>query len=141
MISLKIKHTGLKEFIEANNKAIAALDNGDFTEEIAKKSKNRAKYRAPRKSGKLISGIDYKMQGANSFSLECDTVNEQGVSYPEILELGLSRFIPIGTPENPRTIISSSGKIAFLPYMRWAIWRTLQEIDQIFKEKILKYYK
>lgn len=125
----------------ATDRVIAALDRGELTKEIAKTTENRAEYRAPRKTGKLISRIKHKMTSPNSFTLECDATNEKGTAYPEILEFGLSRFIKIGTPENPRVITSSSGKTAFLPFMRWAIWRTLQDVDKLFKEKILRFYK
>jgi len=139
MINLRIRVTGLQSFINATNRAIAALDEGAFIEVIAKKCKNRAKYRAPRKTGRLIASIDYKLR-KDSFTLSCDAVNEYGEAYPEILEFGLSKYIPIGTPEHPRVYKSSSGKTAHLPFMQWAIWRTLQEIDKIMKETVLKYY-
>jgi len=141
MIQIKVKTRGLLEFIEANKKVIAALERGDFTLEFAKTCENRAKYRAPRKTGKLIKGIRYKIDSAYSFTLSCSAVNKQGVEYPEILEFGLSRYIPIGEPNSPRVITSGGGKAAYLPFMRWAIWRTTQEAEIIFKKKILKYYK
>jgi len=141
MISIKARVRGLREFMETNEKVIRELDKGTFTEAIAKKSKNRAKYRGPRKSGKLVRRIDYVMNGPDSFTLTCDAVNEQGVAYPEILERGLSRFIPIGTPESPRIITSGGGKTAFLPFMSWALQKTLMEADKVFKKEVLKYYK
>jgi len=141
MIAIRTRVTGLKELIAINERVMREFDNGTFTKAIAKKTKNRAKYRAPRKSGKLIRRINYKMEGPNSFTLTCDAVNEQGIAYPEILEFGLSRYIPIGRPDSPRIIVSGGGKIAFLPFLRWALWRTLLEKDKIFKKEIMKHYK
>lgn len=141
MINLQFRITGLDSFIDATEKAIVALESGNFVEAIAKKCKFRAKYVAPRKTGRLVASIDYMMKGSGEFALICDAVNEYGVPYPEILEFGLSRYIPIGTTESPRVYKSSSGKTAYLPYMRWAVWRTLQEIDNILQQEVLKYYK
>lgn len=140
MIAIRTKVTGLREFIAANEKVIKDLNDGRFEKRVAEKTKNRAKYRAPRKTGKLIKGIDYKM-GKNSFVITCDVTNERGEDYPSILEFGLSRFIPIGRPESPRAILSGGGKTAFLPFMRWALWRTLTEADKIFVKEIMRHYK
>ena len=130
---------GLNELIQKNKKLIKDLEAGVFNDAFATKVKNRAKYVAPRKTGKLIRGIDYKLSGS-SIIIMCPVTNEQGVAYPEILEFGLNRFIPVGTPENPRIFTSSSGKRAFLPYIRWAVWRTLRERDKLFREIMLKKY-
>lgn len=140
-MQIKVKVTGLQELIENNKKAINALRRGIFTEALAKKIKRRAKYRAPRKTGKMIRRIDYKMVNPNLVKFICDAVNDQGVAYPAILEFGLSRFIPIGSAESPRIILSGNGKTAYLPFYRWAIHITLIEKDKIFKKTILKYYK
>ena len=139
MVSTRVRISGLKEFVALNEKLIKDLEKGIFGEALAKKMKSRAKYVAPRKSGKLVRRIDYKMQGSN-FTLTCDAVNEKGEAYPGILEFG-SRFIKIGKPDSPRIITSGSNKTAYLPFMRWAVWRTLQEKDKIFKKVMLKNYK
>ncbi len=139
-MQVQIKIRGLKELIAKNKKLIKDLKRGKFNEALAKKIKNRAKYRAPRKTGNLIRGIHYKLSGS-SIIIMCNVTNEQGVAYPEILEFGLSRYIPIGTPESPRAISSGGGKTAFMPYIRWAIWRTLKERDKIFRQTMLKQYR
>lgn len=139
MVSIKVKTKGLVEFISSNEKVMKALEDGTFTDAIAKKVKRRAKYRGPRKKGHLVRGINTK-KIKNGFKLICDVTNEKGEPYPEFLETG-TRFIRVGTPENPRVIKSSSGKTAFLPFMSWAAWRTLQEAQKIFKDKILNLYK
>ena len=139
MVSIRVKTKGLAEFIGSNKQVIKALEDGTFSDAIAKKVVRRAKYRGPRKKGKLVRGIR-SIRIKNGFKLICDVVNERGDPYPAFLEHG-TRFIRIGTPENPRAIKSSSGKLAFLPYMSWAVWRTLQEAQKIFKDKIIKLYK
>ena len=139
MITLKIRTKGLQKFISKNEKVIKALEEGVLTDALLKKVVRRAKYRAPRDKGNLVRGIHGQKTGKHSFKIICDVTNERGESYPGFLEHG-TRFIKVGTPESPRAIKSSSGKTAFLPFISWAAWRTLQEVPKIFRDKILKYY-
>jgi len=139
MLTLKVRVRGLNEFISKNAKVIKAIENGDVTTEVEKKIVRRAKYRGPRRKGKLVRSIHSKRTGKHSFKIICDARNEQGEPYPELLEYG-TRFIPVGTESHPIKYKASSGKIAFRPYIAWAKWRTLQELQKIFKDKILKFY-
>lgn len=143
MITIKARAKGLQQFISKNNNAIQALERGDFTDALKDRAVNRAKYRAPNKSGKLVKSIKGKRNNNYSFTITCDAVNAKGESYPEFLEFG-TRFIYVGTPEAPRVIQSpykgGSQKTAHLPFLRWSLWMTLNESNSIFKKTILKYY-
>lgn len=139
MVTIKVRTKGLQQFITKTGQVIKAIEEGTLTDAIEKKVVRRAKYRAPRKKGTLVSGIHSQKTGKHSFKIICDVTNKKGEPYPAYLEHG-TRFIKIGTSESPRVIKSSSGKTAFLPFMSWAAWRTLQEVPKIFKERILKYY-
>jgi len=139
MVTLKVRSKGLQRFISKNNRVIKALEDGILTDAILKKTVRRAKYRAPRDKGDLVRGIHGQKTGKHSFKIICDVTNKSGENYPAFLEHG-TRFIRVGTPKRPRVIRSSSGKTAFLPYISWAAWRTLQEVPKIFRDKILKYY-
>ena len=140
MATVKVRTKGLQQHISKTENVIKALEEGVLTDAIEKKVVRRAKYRAPRKKGTLVRGIHSKKTGKHSFKVICDVVNKRGEPYPAFLEYG-TRFIRTGTTEHPRAIRSSSGKTAFLPYMSWAAWRTLQEVPKIFKDKILKFYE
>lgn len=139
MLTLKVRTKGLQQFTSKTESVIKALSDGVLTNAIQKKVARRAKYRAPRKKGTLVRGIRAQKTGKHSFKIICDVTNEKGEPYPVFLEGG-TRYIRVGTPESPRIIKSSSGKTAFLPYMSWAAWRTLQEVQKLFKDKILKFY-
>ena len=139
MITLKIRTRGLQSLISKTERVIKALEAGVLTDAIEKKVVRRAKYRAPRKTGNLVRSIHSQKTGRYSFKVVCDAENEKGEPYPEFLEYG-TRYIRVGTTENPRIIKSSSGKTAFLPFVSWAAWKTLQEVPKIFNDKILKYY-
>jgi len=139
MIQIRFRTLGLTEFIAKNNKLIAAIENGDFTKELADYAEDRAKHRAPRKTGRLIRGIRTIIEGAEGFILECKAENKKGESYPEYLEEG-TRYIAVGTKKNPRAIKSGGGKLAYLPFLKWALWKTTQQADKIFNKMINKYY-
>lgn len=140
MIAIKVRVRGLSEFIAKNEKVIKAIEAGDVTTEVEKKIVRRAKYRGPRKKGKLVRSIHSKRTSKHSFKIICDAENEAGEPYPALLEYG-TRYIPVGTEASPIKYKASSGKTAFRPYIAWAKWRTLQELQKIFKDKILKFYK
>ena len=140
MIQIKFKALGLTEFVAKNNKLIAALENGDFTKALADYAENRAKHRAPRKTGTLIKGIRVIIEGAEGFILECRAENKRGESYPEYLEGG-TKYIRVGSAKNPRAIKSGGGKLAYLPFLKWALWRTTQQANKIFNRMINKYYR
>jgi len=139
MVTVRVRTKGLQQFISQTENVIKALDEGVLTDELLKKTVRRAKYRGPRDKGNLVSGIQGTKTGRHSFKIICEVTNKRGDPYPAYLEEG-TRFIRVGTPENPRAIRSTSGKTAFLPYISWAAWKTAQEVDKIFKDKILKYY-
>lgn len=143
VLTFKVQVTGLNEFIAKNKRAMAALENGEFRDALAEKVKNRAKYFAPNKTGNLIKHIKITPIGTYGFKLTCDATNYKGQEYAGFLEFG-TKYIMIGTPENPRSIQSpyrgGSQKTAYLPFMRWAIWRTMQDKKKIFKDSILKNY-
>ncbi len=140
MIQIKFETIGLTEFINKNNKLINALENGDFNKVLADYAEKRAKYRAPRKRGILIKGIKTIVEGAEGFILECRAENKKGESYPEYLEEG-TKYIKVGSAKNPRVIKSGGGKLAYLPFLKWALWRTTKEANKIFNKMINKYYK
>jgi len=145
MLQITIRTKGIQELIAKNEKAMKAIEKGEFTDALQKKIVRRAKYRAPRDKGKLVAAIKGKKVNAYAFKIICDAVNKRGQPYPQFLELG-TRFIKVGKPETPRVIKSpyrskgGSGKTAYLPFIQWAVWRTLQEAPKIFKDKILKFY-
>ena len=59
------------------------------------------------------------------------------VPYAEYMEWG-TKYFPVGTPESPRVRSSKSGKTAYHPFMRLAIYIIDAEFDQYFR-KILLY--
>ena len=59
------------------------------------------------------------------------------VPYAEFMEWG-TKYFPVGTPEAPRVRSSKSGKTAYHPFMRLAVYIVDAEFDKYFR-KILLY--
>jgi len=136
MIRIRATISGMDTMIAANQAMLKALDRGDLIKLLAEKAKNLAKYYAPFKTGHLINRIEAKIINQYAFELSCDAENEKGEPYPKFLEEG-TKHIKVGTPENPRQITSGGGKTAYLPFLKWAIWKAQQDIDKEV-EKIFK---
>jgi hypothetical protein len=139
MLRIGVKVSGLKDLIATNDRVIKKLDSGDISEKLIKRIVRSAKRYAPRKSGDLVAAIDYKKVGKDKYIITCDATNKYGDPYPIYLEFG-TKYILVGSPENPRTIKSSSGKMAQLPFIGSAIWRTTRNLDTIVNQ-IVKMYE
>lgn len=139
MIRIQSRATGLKKLIAHNQKAIAAFNNRELIKAIKDRAVYYAKYRGPRDTGRLVRSIHGEVNDSEGFSLICDAVNAKGVAYPEFLEYG-TRFIPVGTPENPIRYKSTSGKTAHRPYMAWALYETKKKMKEIINNTIKKFY-
>lgn len=59
------------------------------------------------------------------------------VPYAEFMEWG-TKYFPVGTPESPRVRTSKSGKTAYHPFMRLAVYIIDAEFEKYFR-KILLY--
>lgn len=58
------------------------------------------------------------------------------VPYAEYMEWG-TKYFPVGTPEAPRVRASKSGKTAYHPFMRLAVYLIDAEFDKYFKKVLL----
>lgn len=137
MFQIKVTQVGIAEFIAANKRVIATINRGDFIRAMADKAEELAELRAPKKTGKLIKAIKKKIINQWSYYLECTVENAKGEEYAPFVEEG-TKHIMVGTPEAPRQIKSGGGKLAYLPFLKWAMWKVSQDGEKIFKEIILK---
>lgn len=139
MFTIQVR--GLNELIQSNKLVMRMLERGEPDEELVKRIVRSAKRFAPRDTGKLVTSIDYEKIGKHKFKIVATAENERGDPYPLYLEIG-TKYIRIGTPSNPRVYRTTSGKIAHLPYIGSAIWRstTQKDIDAI-AQMIVDIYK
>lgn len=82
---------------------------------------------APRNTGALENCIRVVKVGTRKYRIVIS------VPYAIFTEWG-TRYIDIGTIEEPKAVISMSGKQSYRPWMRVAIWRMMnQNMDAIMK--------
>jgi len=86
---------------------------------------------APELTGYMEGSIGVKPSGDCSFILFCD------VPYAVYNEYG-SYYMHVGTVDNPKPVVSGSGKLAFRPFLRPAAYRSVHEVGKIFSH-YLKY--
>jgi len=86
---------------------------------------------APVDTGLLEDSIKVVKIGNNKYMIVV------GVPYGVFMEYG-TKYFPVGTPESPRVRTSKSGKTAYHPFMRLAVYIIDAEFNKYIK-KILLY--
>ena len=98
-----------------------------FQKEVVEETAKLMRKLASRYKGDLEKSIRVQKVGMSKYRIILD------VPYGKFTEWG-TRFIDIGTIENPKAVVSMSGKQSYRPYMRVAVWRMLnQHADAIKK--------
>jgi HK97 gp10 family phage protein len=101
----------------------------DIVEDTAQLMRNFA----PVRTGKLEESIKVNKKGNNEYEIVVD------VPHAIYMEWGTTYF-PVGEPDRPRVRESTeTGKIAYHPFMRTAIWIMDKEYSKYFKR--ILYYK
>ena len=131
MISLEV--SGLKDVINKLEKTGNEDLVNSVIEDTGKLAIEKAKQLAPELTGEMAGDIQGERQGHN-FILEClvpwATFNEYG-----------SIYMKVGSIKNPLPVQSGSGKHAFRPFMRPAIYWAMKQTPQIFRNKLVRIWK
>jgi hypothetical protein len=138
----KVKVVGLKKLQSDTKKCMNALETGSYLDDFMQRLVKMIKYNAPRKTGALIASVSYEKLSKDTYRINVSATNERGEPYPYFLEFG-TKYIRVGTPENPRVYQSSSGKMAQLPYVRSAIYRltTKHQLKLIVRAITASFYR
>jgi len=131
MISFKVE--GLNDVAKSFKEMGKESMYNDVMRQTAENAVQYAKQYAPEDTGIMADDIQARMRG-KGFILEClvpwAVYNEYGTI-----------FMPVGRPNSPKAVISSSGKYAFRPFMRPATYRAMDEMSEIFGKKVMKIWK
>ena len=132
-MTVSIHISGLKRVI----KKFEELEKGDiYKDTIRQTAENAVKYakmNAPELTGTMMNAIDAKVS-ENGFVLDCH------VPWAVFNEYG-SMFMKVGFPTSPMAVVSGSGKYAFRPFMRPAMYRATAEFPEIFGKKWARIWK
>ena len=83
----------------------------------------------PRFTGFMEETIKVTKQGRLSFSISTSA------TYAHFTEYG-TRYIDIGTVDNPKLVKSMSGKMSYRPWMRPAVWHMMNKYPEILSRAI-----
>lgn len=130
-----INITGDQDVINANNALIDSFRNGKVDEPILEKIKVLAKLYSPFRTGQTERSIHIVQVGNGLYQIVADT------PWSPYMEYG-TRFFPKanpagGTPSYPVKYRSSSGKIAYQPFMRRALWEVSETMEKDAINRIL----
>jgi hypothetical protein len=130
-----INITGAQDVINSNNAIMNSMKGGDFDKPILNKIVELAKKYSPFKTGQTERSIHIKKVGNGLYQIIATT------PWSPYMEYG-TRFFPKsnpagGIPSNPVRYRSSSGKIAYQPYMRYALWEIKNTIEKDILNQIL----
>lgn len=129
--------TGVKPLIAKCKKTIGLLETNELVEEIGKEAEMLARNYAPVDTGVMESEIMLTIE-KDSFTLTCATpwavYNEFGIS-PTIRKAGF------GDVNSPMRVVSTSGKYAFRPFMRPAMYHAAKLAPEIFDKKLVRIWK
>jgi hypothetical protein len=121
MVSIRV--TGISEVISFLNEIANPKQVDRVTLKLAEKTALKAYRFAPEDTGDMENSIRVEqIQGGHQVS--CN------VPYAIYNEFGTYKM-PIGSEENPLSITSTSGKGAYRPFMRPAIYAVLAELESI----------
>lgn len=140
MFRVRATQIGISELIRSNAQLRAHINRGELIKAVAEKAEELAKERAPKKTGNLILAIKAHIINQWSYELQCNVKNKKGEEYAKYVEQG-TQYIMVGTPESPRQIKSGGGKIAYLPFLAWAIWYVSRDVEKLLDMLVKSVYK
>ena len=110
-----LRVTGLNAAVRFNKKLANKSATRRMMEDIIKDTVAMMRRYAAVDSGEMMNSITYEKVGNDNFKIIVD------VPHAIYQEYG-TKYMEAGTPENPKPVTSTSGKPAFRPFMRPAIF-------------------
>jgi len=131
MVSIEV--TGLDSLIKKMQHVASPEMIDEFMAQMGDMMLNQARAYSPVRTGDMMNGIN-KNTTEQEIELFCD------VPYAVYNEYG-SYTTPAGTPENPiESTGPVSGKVAYRPFMRSAVYTVMNEKDKIFDMVFRRYW-
>lgn len=124
--------TGLNQAVRFNRKVADDTPLLEMHEQIVKDTVSLMRRYAAVDTGEMMNAIRYEKLGGGKFKIIVD------VPWAIYQEYG-TKMMPVGTPESPKAITSTSGKSAFRPFMRPAIFLINEEFDEYIKRVFMSF--
>lgn len=126
--------TGLNAAIRFNRKVANDAPILEMHEDIVRDTVSLMRRYVAVDTGEMMNAIRYEKLGGGKFKIVVD------VPWAIYQEYG-TKFMPAGTPESPKAIVSTSGKPAFRPFMRPALFLIGEEFDEYIKRVFMSFRK
>jgi len=123
--------TGLKDIVSNLEDTEEALD--DVIDDVAREAEMLAKNYAPVMTGEMESAIYIQVE-KDGYKLICD------IPWAVYNEFG-TMYMPVGAAKSPMAVKSTSGKNAFRPFMRPAVYHANALAGNIFGQKVARIWK
>jgi len=124
--------TGLSAAIRFNKKVAKGSKLLQMHEQIVKDTVSLMRRYAAVDTSEMVNSIRYEKLGNTGFKIIVD------VPWAIYQEYG-TKWMPIGTVESPKAVTSSSGKPAFRPLMRPAIYLINKEFEEYIKRVFMDF--
>lgn len=131
---MSLKVTGLTQAINFNRKVSSDSEVLKMHEQIIKDTVSLMRRYAAVDSGEMMEAIRYEKLGHGKFRIIID------VPWAIYQEYG-TKYMEAGTPKAPKAVISTSGKPAFRPFARPAVWLINKEFPEYIKRVFASFRK
>lgn len=126
--------TGLQQAMRFTRKVAKGTKLEKMHEDIVRDTVSLMRRYAAVDTGRMMDSIRYEKLGGGKFKIIIDA------PYAIYMEYG-TKYIDIGTPESPKAVISKSGKPAFRPFARSAVWLINKEFPEYIKRVFMGFRK
>lgn len=126
--------TGLRAAVLFTNKVSKDTPLNQMHEDIVRDTVSLMRLYAAVDIGEMMNSIKYTKIGKNKFRI---TINVPWAIYQEYG----TKYMPAGSPEQPLPVISTSGKSAFRPFARPAIFIIGNEYPEYIRRVFMGFQK
>jgi len=126
--------TGLNTAIRFNRKVAKGTELKQMHIDIVRDTVSLMRRYAAVDTGEMMDSIRYEKLGGGKFKIII------GVPHAIYQEYG-TKYMPAGSPESPKAVVSTSGKPAFRPFARPAVWLINKEFPEYIKRVFMSFRK
>ena len=124
--------TGLTAAMNFTRKVTKGSGLEQMHEDIVKDTVSLMRQYAAVDTGEMMNAIRYEKLGDCKFRIIID------VAWAIYQEYG-TKYMPAGSPEHPKPVTSTSGKPAFRPFARPAVWLINEEFPEYIKRVFMNF--
>ena len=126
--------TGLSQAVQFTRKVAHNSEMEKMMEDIVKDTVSLMRRYAAVDTGEMMESIRYEKVAAGGFKIIID------VPWAIYQEYG-TMYMAVGTVESPKSVTSTSGKPAFRPFARPAVWLINKEFPEYIKKVFMSFRK